>query len=455
MLGGRISAPEGGLLGDGGLVGGRPSNSWRSSRALFDGDGPDDATALPGGGPDATAASEASTAAPRRGLRDLRSQSSMALAPDTMARPVSEAALSPRTRSIAQRLKRHLSLPPASESTRLDRAMHAASTKNGGTAAIRLGARLWGIQREVEASSLFAWLDTKHRGCLDAASLHDGIATLYEETRTSDPPTHQTLRRWVSAVPKTRGEHTEVTRASFVSFVCSINVEDRREEAWEGFEECLGRWLVRRRLRRYRFGDAYTQLFLEVCGGDDFERVEADDVARALRISGSKARAFCDVDKGEDGRVDHAGFVRIASSQKRCCVSVRRTPHLSKKDLKKLFAEHSVDAYGEITGREVRVLLADVDHIERTAASLRSRQLFDVSSGASPLLLYDPEAFVDLVRSLRRCFSVDQADHVADKVRWRLARRGRPAPAPYEPPSSLGDVKAMVGRNDHKPSSRV
>ena len=51
MLGGRISAPEGGLLGDGGLVGGRPSNSWRSSRALFDGDGPDDATALPGGGP--------------------------------------------------------------------------------------------------------------------------------------------------------------------------------------------------------------------------------------------------------------------------------------------------------------------------------------------------------------------------------------------------------------------
>ena len=71
------------------------------------------------------------------------------------------------------------------------------------------------------------------------------------------------------------------------------------------------------------------------------------------------------------------------------------------------------------------------------------------------MLLYDPEAFVDLVRSLRRCFSVDQADHVADKVRWRLARRGRPAPAPYEPPPSLGDVKAMVGRNDHKPSSRV
>ena len=153
--------------------------------------------------------------------------------------------------------------------------------------------------------------------------------------------------------------------------------------------------------------------------------------------------------------MDHAGFVRIASSQKRCCVSVRRTPHLSKSDLKKLFAEHSVDAYGEITGREVRVLLADVDHIERTAASLRSRQLFDVSSGASPLLLYDPEAFVDLVRSLRKCFSVDRADHVADRVRWRLARRGRPAPAPYEPPSSLGDVSSMVKRNDHRPSSRV
>ena len=128
---------------------------------------------------------------------------------------------------------------------------------------------------------------------------------------------------------------------------------------------------------------------------------------------------------------------------------------MSKSDLKKLFAEHSVDAYGEVTGVEVRVLLADVDHIERSAASLRSRQLFDVSSGASPLLLYDPEAFVDLVRSLRKCFSVDRADHVADKVRWRLARRGRPAPAPYEPPSTLGDVKAMVGRNDHKPSSRV
>ena len=71
------------------------------------------------------------------------------------------------------------------------------------------------------------------------------------------------------------------------------------------------------------------------------------------------------------------------------------------------------------------------------------------------MLLYHPEAFVDLVRSLRRCSSVDQADHVADKVRWRLARRGRPAPAPYEPPATLGDVKAMVGRNDHKPSSRV
>ena len=84
---------------------GRPRSSWRSSRALFDSQ-------------DAAEASEASTAAPsdRRaagGLRDLRSQSSMALAPDTMARPVSEAALSPRTRSIAQRLKRHLSLPPA------------------------------------------------------------------------------------------------------------------------------------------------------------------------------------------------------------------------------------------------------------------------------------------------------------------------------------------------------
>ena len=61
--------------------------------------------------------------------------------------------------------------------------MHAASTKNGGTAAIRLGARLWGIQREVEAASLFAWLDTRKRGCLDAASLHDGISRLYEETR--------------------------------------------------------------------------------------------------------------------------------------------------------------------------------------------------------------------------------------------------------------------------------
>ena len=169
----------------------------------------------------------------------------------------------------------------------------------------------------------------------------------------------------------------------------------------------------------------------------------------------SKARDMCDVDKSEDGCVDHAGFVRIASAQKRCCVVARRTPHLSKRDLKKLFAEHSVDAYGEITGKEVRVLLADVDHIERTAASLRSRQLFDVSSGASPLLLYDPEAFVDLVRSLRRCFSVDQADHVADKVRWRLARRGRPAPAPYEPPGTLGDVSSMVRRNDHKPSSRV
>ena len=34
----------------------------------------------------------------------------------------------------------------------------------------------------------------------------------------------------MSAVPK-RGEHTEVTRASFVRFVCSINVEDRRQEA--------------------------------------------------------------------------------------------------------------------------------------------------------------------------------------------------------------------------------
>ena len=128
---------------------------------------------------------------------------------------------------------------------------------------------------------------------------------------------------------------------------------------------------------------------------------------------------------------------------------------MSKSDLKKLFAEHSVDAYGEVTGVEVRVLLADVDHIERSAASLRSRQLFDVSSGASPLLLYDPEAFVDLVRSLRKCYSVDRADHVADKVRWRLARRGRPAPAPYEPPSTLGDVGDMVKRNDHKPSSRV
>ena len=437
---------EGGLFGDGGLVGGRPRRSWRSSRALFD------------GSPDAT--EEASAAAPsdRRatgGLRDLRSQSSMELAPDTMARPVAAAALSPRSRSIAQRLKRHLALPPASESTRLDRAMHATSTKNGGTAAIRLGARLWGVQREVEASSLFAWLDRRKRGCLDAAALHDGISRLYEETRFSDPPTHQTLRRWVSAVPKTRGEHTEVTRASFVRFVCSINVDDHREEAWEGFEECLGRWLVRRRLRRYRYGDTYTQLFLEVCGGDDFERIGADSVARALSMKVSKARDLCDVDKSEDGCVDHAGFVRIASSQKRCCAVARRTPHLSKRDLKNLFAEHSVDAYGEITGKEVRVLLADVDHIERTAASLRSRQLFDVSSGASPLLLYDPEAFVDLVRSLRRCFSVDQADHVADKVRWRLARRGRPAPAPYEPPSSLGDVKAMVGRNDHKPSSRV
>jgi hypothetical protein len=447
---------------------GRPSNRWRSSRALFDGP---DATAASrptaasesdhvsnptGGGPDGSGPDAAHETPPPRGLASMRSASSVAIAaPEMLARPVAAAALSPRSRSIAQRLKRHLSLPPASESTRLDRAMHAASTKNGGTAAIRLGARLWGVQREVEASSMFAWLDTKHRGCLDAASLHDGIARLYAETRTSDPPTHQTLRRWVSAVPKTRGEHTEVTRASFVSFVCSGNVEDRRQEAWEGFEEALGRWLVRRRLRRYKHGDTYTQRFLEVSGGDDFERVEADDVARALSISVKKARALCDVDKCEDGRVDHAGFVRIASSQRRCCSVERRTPHLSKKDLKKLFAEHSVDAYGEITGREVRVLLADVDHIERTAASLRSRQLFDVSSGASPLLLYDPEAFVDLVRSLRKCFSVDRADHVADKVRWRLARRGRPAPAPYEPPSTLGDVSSMVKRNDHRPSTRV
>jgi len=202
-------------------------------------------------------------------------------------------------------------------------------------------------------------------------------------------------------------------------------------------------------------GTRIRSSFWKCASGDDFERVEADDVARALRISGSKARELTDVDKSEDGCVDHAGFVRIASSQKRCCASVRRTPHLSKTDLKKLFGEHSVDAYGEITGREVRVLLADVDHIERSAASLRSRQLFDVSSGASPLLLYDPEAFVDLVRSLRRCFSVEQADHVADRVRWRLARRGRPAPAPYEAPSSLGDVSAMVKRNDHRPSTRV
>ena len=153
--------------------------------------------------------------------------------------------------------------------------------------------------------------------------------------------------------------------------------------------------------------------------------------------------------------MDHAGFVRIASTQKRCCFVERRTPHLSKTDLKKLFAEHSVDAYGEITGTEVRVLLADVDHIERSAASLRSRQLFDVSSGASPLLLYDADAFVHLVRSLRKCYSVDRADHVADKVRWRLARRGRPAPAPYEPPSTLGDVGDMVKRNAHRPSARV
>ena len=78
---------------------GRPRSDWRSSRALFD-------------GPDATAASEASTAAPSRGLRDLRSMSSMELAPEPLARPVE--VLSPRTRSIAQRLKRHLALPPAS-----------------------------------------------------------------------------------------------------------------------------------------------------------------------------------------------------------------------------------------------------------------------------------------------------------------------------------------------------
>ena len=152
------------MFGDGGLVGGRPRSSWRSSRALFDAGSPDATEAS-----SPTVASEGATSAPssgredaasdRRatgGLRDLRSMSSMALAPETLARPVSEAALSPRTRSIAQRLKRHLSLPPASESTRLDRAMHAASTKNGGTAAIRLGARLWGVQREVEASATCA-----------------------------------------------------------------------------------------------------------------------------------------------------------------------------------------------------------------------------------------------------------------------------------------------------------
>ena len=129
------------------------------------------------------------------------------------------------------------------------------------------------------------------------------------------------------------------------------------------------------------------------------------------------------------------------------------TSYLGTSDYK--FGDLTQKFVRDITGKEGRVLLADVDHIERTAASLRSRQLFDVSSGASPLLLYDPEAFVDLVRSLRKCFSVDQADHVADKVRWRLARRGRPAPAPYEPPSSLGDVSSMVKRNDHRPSTRV
>ena len=66
--------------------------------------------------------------------------------------------------------------------------------------------------------------------------------------------------------------------------------------------------------------------FLEVCGGDDFERVDADDVARALSMKVKKARDLCDVDKSEDGRVDHAGFVRIASSQRRCCFS-RGEPH--------------------------------------------------------------------------------------------------------------------------------
>ena len=85
---------------------------------------------------------------------------------------------------------------------------------------------------------------------------------------------------------------------------------------------------MRRRLRRYRYGDTYTQLFIEVCGGDDFERIDADDVARALSMKVSKARDLCDVDKSEDGCVDHAGFVRIASTNKKVlfCREANPTP---------------------------------------------------------------------------------------------------------------------------------
>ena len=115
---------EGGLFGDGGLVGGRPratgARRGRSSMSRM-------RRRLPNGG--TAARHERWPARPAqhvehgaRAGHDGPARRGRSIAAQPLHRPAAEAPPA---------------LPPASESTRLDRAMHATSTKNGGTAAIK------------------------------------------------------------------------------------------------------------------------------------------------------------------------------------------------------------------------------------------------------------------------------------------------------------------------------
>ena len=77
-------------------------------------------------------------------------------------------------------------------------------------------------------------------------------------------------------------------------------------------------------------------------GGDDFERVEADDVARAPVNISEEGASLCDVDKWRMVASTTRGLW-IASQQRRCCF-VERRAHLSKRT-EKLLASMP-DAYG-------------------------------------------------------------------------------------------------------------